>query len=332
MPFDQLQRRDLIRLLGGAVAWPLAARAQQDGRVRKVGVLNPFAENVQEETNLNAFRQALQKLGWSDGRSVRIDYRWSGADPARIRAHARELVGLNPDVIVVSTALALQPLQQETRSIPIVFTRVVDPVEAGFVASLARPGGNVTGFTPAETSVFGKLLDVFKELAPRITRIAVIFNPDQAPQAGILRALETMAPSIMMQMTPAPARDVVDLERIIDEFAREANSGLVVLPNPITDASRQLIIAMVARRRVPAAYGYRHFVADGGLISYGVDLAEQYRQAASYVDRILKGEKPGDLPVQAPTKYELVINLKTAKALGIEVPPMLLARADEVLE
>jgi putative tryptophan/tyrosine transport system substrate-binding protein len=328
-----VRRREFIMLLGGAAAaWPVAASAQQPTGMRRIGVLNPFAENIQEEDNLKAFRQALQKLGWNDGRSVRIDYRWSGADPARIRVHAKELVGLNPDVIVVSTALALQPLQQETRSIPIVFTRVVDPVEAGFVASLARPGGNITGFTPAEYSVFGKLLDVFKELAPRITRVAVIFNPDQAPQAGILRALETAAPSVMMQVTPAPARDVVDLERIIDEFAREPNSGLVVLPNPVTDASRKLIIAMVSRRGVPAAYGYRHFVADGGLISYGVDLAEQYRLAAGYVDRILRGEKPGDLPVQAPTKYETVINLKTARALGLTVPDTLLARADDVIE
>src|SRR5215470_5870461 len=328
-----MNRRAFITLLGGAaVTWPLAARAQQAERVRRIGVLNPFAENVQEEANLKAFREALQKLGWNDGRSVRIDQRWSGADPARIRAHAKELVGLNPDAILVSTALALQPMQQETRSIPIVFTRIVDPVEAGFVASLARPGGNITGFTPAESSVFGKLLDVCKELAPRITRVAVIFNPDQAPQAGILRAIETAAPSLTMQVTSAPARDAVDLKRIIDEFAREPNSALVVLPNPVTDGSRKLIIAMVARRRVPAAYGYRHFVADGGLISYGVDLAEQYRQAASYVDRILRGEKPGDLPVQAPTKYELVINLRTAKELGIDVPATLIARADEVIE
>src|SRR5262249_23070378 len=287
-------------------------------------VLNPFAENVQEEDNLKAFRQVLQKLGWNDGRSVRIDYRWSGADPARIRAHAKELVGLNPDVIMVTTALPLQPLQQETCSIPIVFSRVVDPVEAGFVASLARPGGNITGFTPAEYSVFGKLLDVFKELAPRITRVAVIFNPDQAPQAGILRALETAAPSVMMQVTPAPARDVVDLRRIIDEFAREPDNAPGRVTKTAPHSSRNMIIAMVARRGVPAAYGYRHFVTDGGLISYGVDLAEQYRLAAGYVDRILKGEKPADLPVQAPTKYELVINLKTAKALGLDVPGTLL--------
>jgi putative tryptophan/tyrosine transport system substrate-binding protein len=324
-------RREFITLLGGAAAWPLAARAQQGG-MRLIGVLNPFAEVVHEEANLTAFRQTLQKLGWNEGRSVRIEQRWSGAEPTRIRAHAKELVGLNPDVILVSTALALQPLQQETRSVPIVFTRVVDPVEAGFVASLARPGGNITGFTPAESSVYGKLLEMFKELAPRITRVAVIFNPDQVPQAGMLRAIEAAAPSVMIQVTPAPARDVVDLERIIDEFAREPNSGLVVIPNPVTDAGRKLIISMVARRRVPAAYGYRHFVADGGLISYAVDLAEQYRQAASYVDRILKGEKPADLPVQAPTKYELVINLKTAKALGLDVPPTLLTRADEVIE
>jgi putative ABC transport system substrate-binding protein len=328
-----VRRREFITFLGGAAAWPLAARAQQPARMRRIGVLNAFAENdPEEQANLAAFRQALEKLGWTDGRNVRIDYRWGGADPGRIRAHAIELVGLQPDVILVSTALALQPLLQETRSIPIVVVRIADPVGAGFVASLARPGGNLTGFTVAEFSTFGKLLEVLKEVAPHVTRVAVILNPDQRPQAGMLRAIEAAAPSFRVQVTAAGARDAAELERAIDLFAREPNAGLIVLPSPVTEGNRKLIITMAARHRLPAAYAFRHFVADGGLVSYGIDLADQHRQAASYVDRILRGEKPADLPVQQPTKFELVVNLKTAKALGVELPASLLLRADEVIE
>jgi putative tryptophan/tyrosine transport system substrate-binding protein len=231
-----MNRREFITLLGGAAAaWPLAARAQQPERVRRIGVLNPFAENDPEvQANIMAFRQALQKLGWADGRNVRIDYRWGGADPGRIRAQAKELVGLNPDVILVSSALALQPLLQETRSIPIVFTQIVDPVGSGFVASLARPGGNITGFTVAEFSMLGKLLEVLKEVAPPVTRVAVVLNPDQIPQVGMLRAVEAVAPSFRVQVTAAGARDAAELERAIDQFAREPNGGLIVLPNPVT--------------------------------------------------------------------------------------------------
>jgi ABC-type uncharacterized transport system substrate-binding protein len=327
-------RRHFITLLGSAAAvWPVAARAQQGQRMRRIGVLSPFAESDPDaQANETAFRQALEKLGWSDGRNVRLDYRWGGADAERIRAYVLELVGLKPEVIVVSTSLVLQPLQRETRSIPIVFTQITDPVGSGFVESLARPGGNITGFTPAEFSMFGKSLEVLKDVAPHATRVAVILNPEQAPQLGMWRAIEGAAPSFKVQLTAADARDAVELERAIDAFARESNGGLIVLPSPATQVNRPLIIAMAARHRLPAVYAFRHFVTDGGLISYGVDLAEQYRQAASYVDRILRGEKPAELPVQQPTKFNLAVNLKTAKALGLTVPPTLLARADEVIE
>jgi putative ABC transport system substrate-binding protein len=279
-----------------------------------------------------AFRQALEKLGWSDGRNVRIDYRWGGADPGRIRAHAKELVGLDPDVILVSTSLALQPLLRETRSIPIVFTQITDPVGSGFVASMARPGGNITGFAPGEFERFGKSLELLKEVAPQVTRVAVIRNPEQKPQEGMWRAIEAVAPSFKVQLTAADARNSAEVEHTVDRFASEPNGGLIVLPNPVTEGNRRLIIAMAARHRLPAVYAFRFFVTDGGLMSYAADLADQYRQAASYVDRILKGEKPSDLPVQQPTKFDLVINLKTAKALGLEVLPTVLARADEVIE
>jgi ABC-type uncharacterized transport system substrate-binding protein len=328
-----VKRREFISLLGSAAAtWPLGARAQQ-AAMRRVGVLNPFAEtDPQVRANLAAFRQAFQTLGWIDGRNVRIDYRWGGADPERIRRQAQELVAFGPDVVLVSSALALQPLLQETRSIPIVFTQIVDPVGAGLAASLARPGGKTTGFTVAEFSTVGKLLEVLKDMAPQVSRVAVILNPDQIPQAGMMRAIEANAPAFKVQVTAAPARDTAEIERAIDQFAREPEGGLIVLPNPVTEGNRKLIIAMAARHRLPAAYFFRHFVADGGLISYGIDQADQFRQAASYVDRILRGEQPADLPIQQPTKYQLVINLKTAKALGLEVPPTLLARADEVIE
>jgi len=327
-----MRRRAFITLLGGAAAaWPLGARAQTT-QMRRIGVFNPLAESDPEvQANIATFRQALQKLGWTDGQNVRIDFRWGGAGAERIRAHAKELVGLNPDVILVITALALQPLLQ-TRSIPIVFTQIADPVGAGLVASLARPGGNITGFTVAEYSMYVKLLEVLKEAAPQVTHVAVIFHPDEIPQAGMLRAIEAAAPSFRVQVTAGGARDVAELERAIDQFAQEPNAGLIVLPNPITLGNHKLIIAMAARHRLPAAYVYRYLVAEGGLISYGSDISDQYRQAASYVDRILRGEKPADLPVQQPTKFELVINLKTAKALGLNVPPTLLARADEVIE
>jgi len=329
-----MKRRELITLLGGAAAaWPLAARAQQADRVRRIGVLNPFVENDAEaRANLTAFRQTLEKLGWSDGRNVRIDYRWGGADPARIRAHAKELVSLDPGVILVSTALALQPLQQETRSIPIIFAQITDPVGSGFVASLARPGGNITGFAPGEFERYGKSLELLKEVAPQVTRVAVIRNPEQKPQEGMWRAIEAAAPSFNVQVAAADARNTAEIEQSIKQFAREPNGGLIVLPNPVNEGNRTLIIAMAVRHRLPAVYAFRFFVTDGGLMSYGPNLADQYRQAASYADRILRGEKPADLPVQQPTKLQLVINLRAAKAIGLDIPSMVLARADEVIE
>jgi putative ABC transport system substrate-binding protein len=330
-----MKRREFITLLGGAAAaWSLGARAQQSERMRRVGVLSAFAEaDPEAQASLRVFRQALQKLGWTDGSNVRIDIRWGDANSTRIRAQAKEVVGLNPDVFLISTALVLQPLLEETRSIPIVFTQIADPLSAGFVASLARPGGNVTGFAAVgEFATYGKLLEVLKEAAPHLTRVAVILNPDQTPQAGMLRAIEASAPTFKVQVTAAGARNATELENTINQFANEPNGGLIVLPNPVTLGNQGLIIELAARHRLPAAYSYRSTVAEGGLISYGVDLLDQHRQAASYVDRILRGEKPADLPVQQPTKYALAINLKTAKALGLTIPPTLQYAADEVIE
>ena len=327
-------RRELLAALGGAAAaWPLAARAQQPDRIRRVGVLMPLAENDPDaQGNVTAFREALQKLGWTDGRNLRIDYRWGGADSERVRTYATELVGLKPDVMLAASALALQPLQQETRSIPIVFTQISDPLGSGLVASLAHPGGNITGFTPSEFSIHGKLLEMLKEVAPDVTRVAVLLSPEQIPQAGMWHAIEALAPNFRVQLTAAPVRDAAEIERAVDGFARESNGGLIVLPSGPSIVHRRLIVALAAQRRLPAVYAYRQFVTAGGLISYGIDLADEYRQAASYVDRILRGEKPSDLPVQQPTKFELIINLRTAKAIGLKVPPTLLGLADEVIE
>ena len=328
-----MTRRAFITLLGGAAVWPMTVRAQQPERVRRIGVLMPFEESDSDaQANITAFRQALQVLGWTDSRNVRVDYRWGGGEAGRISTYARELVGLKPDVILVSSPLVLQPLLQETRSIPIVFTQITDPVGSGFVASLAHPGGNVTGFAIAEFSMYGKSLEMLKEVAPHVARVAVLLNPEQAPQAGMWRAIEAAAASFRVQVTAADVRDSAEIKRAIDSFASESNGGLIVLPNVPTIVHRGLIMALAARHRLPAVYSFRQFVAEGALISYGPDRLDQYRQAAAYVDRILRGEKPSDLPVQQPTKFELAINLKTAKALGIDVPPTLLARADEVIE
>ena len=325
-----MKRRDFITILA---AWPLPTYGQQWDRTRRVGALTPFAENDPDaQAYMTAFRQALEKLGWIAGRNIRIDYRWGGTDPERLKTYAIELVGLKPDVILAVTAAALQPLQQATSSTPIVFTQMADPVGSGFVASIAHPGGNITGFTPAELSMHGKKLEMLKEIAPHITRVAVLFNPEQTPQAAMLRAVEAVAPSFRVQLTAAAVRDAAEIERAIDQFAGKPNGGLVVLPSGPSIVHRGLIIALAARHRLPAIYQYRQFVAAGGLISYGNDLADQYRQAASYVDRILRGEKPGNLPVQAPTKFDLVINLKTAKALGLTVPPTLLILTTEEIE
>jgi putative tryptophan/tyrosine transport system substrate-binding protein len=328
-----VKRRELITLIGGAIAWPLAARGQTPDRIRRIGVLSAFTEDDPEvRGNIAAFRQALEKLGWTDGGNARIDYRWGGADDARILLYAQELLALKPDVFLVSTALVLQPLQRLTRDIPIIFTQIIDPVGSGFVASLAHPGGNVTGFTPAEFSMYGKALEVLKEVAPHVTSVAVMLNPEQKPQSGMWRAVETAAPTFGVQLMRAEVRNAAEIERAIEHFAREPNCGLIVLPNPVTQGHRKMIIAMAAQHRMPAVYAFPFFAREGGLISYGVDLPDQYRQAASYADRILRGEKPADLPVQQPTKFVLVLNLATAKALDLKIPEALLLRADEVIE
>jgi ABC-type uncharacterized transport system substrate-binding protein len=327
-----MKRRDFITLLGGtAAAWPLAARAQQGERVRRVGVLMPFAEGDEEaDRRRDAFQRGLEAFGWTNGQNIRIEFRWVGSDRDRIRNAATELVGLKPDAILVSTALILAPLQQQTSTIPIVFTHITDPVSSGIVASLARLGGNITGFAPAEFSMYGKLLEALKDAAPNLTRVAVVMNPEQAPQAGMLRAIEAVAPALAMKTSSLSVRN--SIERSFASFAQGQNGGLIVLPNPVAGVNRELIVRMAARHHLPAIYAYRYYVTSGGLMSYGIDAADQFKKAASYVDRILRGAKPAELPVQQPTKFELVINLKTAKALGLEVLPTLLARADEVIE
>jgi putative tryptophan/tyrosine transport system substrate-binding protein len=329
-----MRRREFIILVGGAAAgWPIAARAQQPERMRRIGALMGFAESDPEgQRYIKAFLQGLQDLGWAPGRNVQIEYRWGGSDPDRIQTYATELVGLKPDVILVQTALVLVPLQKETHTIPIVFMQVIDPVESGFVASMARPTGNLTGFAPFEASVTTKWLEMLKEISPSVIQVAVILNPDQSPNVVMLRAIEAAAVSLGVRLTVAGVHDAADIERAINALMRESNGGLIVLPNPITINHRELIITLAAKHRLPAVYPFRYFVAAGGLMSYGADIVVQYRQAATYIDRILKGAKPADLPVQTPTKYELVINVTTAKALGLTLPPTLLTRADEVIE
>jgi putative ABC transport system substrate-binding protein len=327
-------RRAFISLLGGAAAWPLAARAQQRERMRSVGVLTPFAAHDTEGQNrVTAFAQALQQLGWSVGQNVRLLYRWGDGTSATMQKYATELVTLAPDVILADSSAALSPLLQATRAIPIVFAIVADPVGAGYVETLARPGGNATGFTPFEYAIAGKLLELLKEIAPRVTRAAVLRDPAIAAGPGQFGAIQAVAPSLGVELRPINVRDADDeIERSIAGFVQDSNGGLVVTGSPAAAARRDLIIALAARHRLPAVYNARLYGEVGGLVCYGAAFLDQFRRAAGYVDRILKGEKPADLPVQAPTKYELLINLKTAKALGLDVPPMLLARADEVIE
>jgi putative ABC transport system substrate-binding protein len=329
-----MRRREFITVLGGAAAaWPLYARAQQGDRMRRIGVLMSLtAEDPEGQVRLTAFLQGLQQLGWTDGRNVRIDTRWGAGDADRSRRYAAELIALAPDVILASGTSTMGPLLRATRTVPIVFTQVTDPVGAGFVDSLARPGGNATGFTLSEYGISGKWLELLKEIAPRVTRVAVLRDPDMAAGSGQLGAIQSVAPSFGVELSPVNVRDAPEIERAVAAFARSPNGGLIVSASGLAIVHRDLIITLAARHRLPAVYFARYFVTGGGLISYGSDNIDPHRRAAGYVDRILKGEKPADLPVQAPTKYELVINLKTAKALGIEVPPMLLARADEVIE
>jgi putative tryptophan/tyrosine transport system substrate-binding protein len=328
-----LKRREFITLLGGAAAWPLAARAQPRERMRRIGVLmNLAADDAEGQARLAAFLQGLQEAGWAVGRNARIDLRWGGGDDDSFRKQAAELVALAPDVVFASGIPAVTPLLQATRTVPIVFAQVVDPVGAGLVASLARPGGNATGFTSPEYGFSGKWVELLKEIAPGVTRVAVLRHAASSSGIGHLAAIQLAASSFGMEVTPVGVSDAGEIERGITTFARPANGGLIVTGNTLTMVHRALIITLAARHRLPTVYALPLFVHDGGLISYGPDSIDPHRRAAGYVDRILKGEKPADLPVQAPTKYELVINLKTAKALGLTVPLPLLGRADEVIE
>jgi ABC-type uncharacterized transport system substrate-binding protein len=329
-----MKRRHFIALLGGAAAaWPLAARAQQPGRMRRIGVLlNLAADDPESQRRMTAFVQGLQQLGWTDGRNAKIETRWGAGDADRIRKYAAELVALAPDVILAATSVVTGPLLQATRAVPIVFVQVIDPVGAGFVESLARPGGNVTGFMHHEYGLSGKWLELLKEIAPHVTRGAVIREPADPAQIGQFAAIQSMAPLLGMLVSPVNVHDAAEIERAVTAFAHSSNGGLIVPAGALATTHRDLIITLAAQHKLPAVYSNPVFVTGGGLISYGPDRIDQYRRAAGYVDRILKGEKPADLPVQAPTKYELVINLKTAKALGLEIPPQLLALADEVIE
>jgi putative ABC transport system substrate-binding protein len=328
-----MKRREFLTLLGGAaVTWPVAAGAQQVDGIRRIGVLTYWtADDAEGQARLAAFAQALKQLGWSEGRNLRIDTRWANADD--IRRHAAELAALAPDVLLAATGTAtVAPLLQATRTVPIVFVLVIDPVGAGFVESLARPGGNATGFLMFEYGLSGKWLELLKQIAPGVTRVAVLRDPAIASGIGQFGAIQSAAPSLGMEASPVNVRDASEIERDIAAFARSSNGGMIVTASPGATGHRDLIVTLAARHRLPAVYASAYFVTDGGLISYGPDTVDQYRRAAAYVDRILKGEKPADLPVQAPTRYKLVINLRTAKALGLDVPPTLLARADEVIE
>jgi putative ABC transport system substrate-binding protein len=327
-----MRRRDFITLLGGAAAWPFAARAQQADRMRRIGVLVTIAESDPEvKAWLTAFQEGLQQLGWMQGRNIRIEYRWAAGDQDRLKTYAAELLRMAPDVLFCQGVPALVALHQKTRSLPIVFAQVSDPVRLGFVANLARPGGNVTGFANFEHAIGGKWLELIKDTVPGLTRVLVIFDPDIPLQPAYLQAIEAAAPSFGVELTLAGARNAADIERAIDAFAH-SKGALIVLPSGVSLSNRDLIIALASRHGLPAVYSYRVFTSAGGFMSYGVDLADLYRRAASYVDLILKGAKPGDLPVQLPTKFELVVNLKTAKALGLTIPEPFLQRADEVIE
>ncbi len=326
-----MKRREFMILLGGAAAFPRAARAQQPDRVRRVGVLMGISDDPEGQARITVFRQSLQALGWTEGRNVQFIYRWSGGDVVHARRFAKELLNLRSDVILANSTPIAVAVRDTTRTTPAVFVQVSDPVTAAVVQSLARPGGNLTGFTNFGPSIANKWLEMVKLVAPNVTRVAYLCNPNTAP-LFYARAVETAAPLLSVKPFAAEVHDAEEMEDVIEQFARASDGALLVLPDLFTATNRQSIVAIAARHRLPAVYPFRYFVAGGGLMSYGIEMLETYRQAAVYVDRILKGENPADLPVQAPTKYELVINLKTAKALGIEVPPTLLARADEVIE
>ena len=329
-----MRRREFITLVGGtAAAWPLAGRAQQGEQVRRVGVLSALtAHSLERKTRFAAFVQVLQERGWTVGRNLQIEYRWAAGSVDNARGYAAELIALAPEVIFAAGNSTVAPLLQATREIPIVFVILPDPVGAGFVESLARPGGNATGFTPFEYGVSGKWLELLKQIAPSVTRVAVLRDPSIAAGIGQFSAIQSAAPSAGVELSPINMRDAGEIERAVAAFARNANAGLIVPASGLAALHLNLIVAVAAQHKLPCVYWERAFVDAGGLISYGPNVIDEYRRGASYVDRILKGEKPADLPVQAPTKYELIINLKTAKALGIEVPPTVLARADDVIE
>jgi putative tryptophan/tyrosine transport system substrate-binding protein len=328
-----LGRRKFLAVLGVAAAWPFAARAQQQERMRRVGVLYPFAaDDAEAESRTRVFEQSLRALGWTVGQDLKIDYRMAGGAADRIRQYTAELVALAPDVIMPVGSATVAPVQQAAPTIPIVMVNVADPVGAGFVQSLARPGSNTTGFTNFEYSLGGKWVELLKQIAPHVTRAVVLRDPTTAAGIGQFGAIQSVAQSLAVELTPVGMRDVGEIERTVAAFARTPNGSMIVTVGSGGGVHRKLLISLAARHKLPAASPYRYYVKDGGLISYGPDTHDMFRRAAQYVDRILKGEKPADLPVQAPTKYELVINLKTAKALGLEIPDKLLALADEVIE
>jgi putative ABC transport system substrate-binding protein len=328
-----MRRREFITLIGSAAVVPLVARAQPSESMRRVGVLMSTAADDREgQARIAAFRQGLQKLGWIEGQNVRLDIRWGGGDADLDRRFAAELVALTPDVILATASSTVAALQGATRNVPVVFAHAVDPVAAGFVDSLARPGGNATGFVLFEYGISAKWLELLKEIAPSVTRAGVLPDPAMAARTGQFGALQSVAPSFGVELSPVNVRDAGEIERVVTAFARSSNGGLIVTASPLATLHRDLIVALAARHKLCAVYNLRLFVTAGGLISYGSDVPDLLRRAAGYVDRILKGEKPADLPVQAPTKFEMVVNIKTARALGITVPPSLLARADEVIE
>ena len=329
----RMKKREFITLLGGAAAWPLAARAQQREQVRKIGVLMNFPSGDEEgQARVTAFAQALQKLGWTEGKDARIDTRWAADDADRYRRYSEELLALTPDVILASGSPSVEALLRITRSVPIVFANVIDPVGAGFVTSMARPRGHVTGFTAFEYSISGKWLELLKEIRPNLTRVAVLREPSLAAGIGQFAAIQSAAASSGVELSAIDSRDAGEIERALGEFVHEPNGGVIITASSSAVTHRELIISLATRYRLPNVYPFRYYPASGGLASYGPDTIAEFKRASVYVDRILKGEKPADLPVQAPTKYETVINLKTAKALGLSVPEMLLARADEVIE
>ena len=328
-----MRRRDAIKLVGlTAVSWPLAALAQQKDEIRRIGVIvNVAADDTEALASIAAFKESMQQLGWSEGRNLRVDFRGAAGDPERMQAFAKELVGLQPQLILTRSTPVTAAVLKHTRTIPIVFTVVSDPVGDHFVESLARPGGNVTGFTNVESSLTGKWLELLKEVAPHLARAAAIFNPE-THSGQFWQSMESAAPSLAIKFTRAPAHDAAEIERAVAATAGESDGGLIVMPDSFTLTHRELIVARAAQHRLPSIYAFRVFPASGGLLSYGVDQVDIYRRAASYVDRILRGTNPAALPVEAPTKFELVINLKTANAIGLIVPAMLVARADEVIE